>query len=461
MLMCGGGWMSGAIRSSTRSFVGSVRVRWFRSAGEYETWSKRVQAARKAPEGVVECKGREVAPFLCDTNAFAEHRLKFGKIADAVPGTSSAATVQATWPLATDETVSRDVGDVQGWSAFRLGKFYEALDALTADSAYMHTDGHSRGLALVTAGHYFSRKLSRTTGSSDVTIRCYPTSAGSSSLEIRTDAVQLDEEGREKLVNSCHTVMVCVDKETLKPRKGAVPALVARDPLDPLQEERQDLAELHGLVRKRRAAESISLYSRKLSKPPDNEEMAEIHALHRRQVTTGEDAAPISEHTHDTTMIIFPESRNVHGKTFGGFVASQAFDLAYCAAAEYVRGRPFASLGIDEVAFLQPVGIGDTLNFRVRVVHAGTDGVFRVSVNVDVLDNARPKHSIPNRTNSLRFVFAANPDIVRPLLPVAYSEILGYVNASRRHAVEPIAQDTLKDLAEFLSARGGGYHANQ
>lgn len=405
-----------------------------------------MEASRKT-ERMVAAEGKEVAPFLCGVNAFAEHRLRFSKAASAKPGTPSAATVEATWPISSDEVVARDVGDLQGWSAFRLGKFYEALDALTADAAYLHTDGHARGLALVTAGHYFSRKLARTVAERDVTIRCYPTSVGSSSLEIRTDALQNSEHGTEKLLNSCHTVMVCVDAETLKPVKGVVPALEA-DPDDAGQGERTQLAALHAQVRKWRANESISLYSRHLTKPPDDTEMAAIHALHREATRT--DTVTVAEHTHAALVVAFPERRNVHGKTFGGFVAAQAFDLAYCAAIAFTQGRPFASLGIDEATFLQPVAIGDLVSFQCRVVHVDTlTGVFRISINVDVPDK-RQLHARPNRTNFLRFIFAADPAYVKPVLPVSYAEILGFVNAARRNEVEPIAQATLAEISSFV-----------
>lgn len=421
--------------------------RFFETAAEYVAWSSRVGRSRKVvPESMMETRdGQQLAPFLCGVNPFAEHRLRFRGVKDASPGTASASLVETTWPISTDEAVARDVADLQGWSSFRLAKFYSALDALTADAAYLHTDGHARGLALVTAGHYFSRKMARTAPDTDVTVRCYPTSTGSSSLEIRTDAVQM-KDGQEELLNVCHTTMVCVDAATLRPAKGAVPELQG-DPDETHYDERKALAALHADVRRRRAHESISLYARKLSVPPTPDEMAVVHALHREAVAGSHPT--VAQHTHHASLVVFPEGRNVHGKTFGGFVASQAFDLAYYAAQYYVKG-PFASLGLDEAIFLQPVSIGDMVNFHARVVHA-RGGVFRVSVNVDVVDPSDVTQR-PLRTNFLRFVFAAHPEAVHPVLPVSYAEILGYVNAQRRHALEPISDDTKAELAAFFSA---------
>lgn len=418
-------------------------VRTFLSKTEFESWSKAVVESRKETNLVPVDQGRDIAPFLCDVNPFAEQRLLFAK-GVGKKGTSSYATVQATWPITTDEVLAKDVNHSSSWSSFRLGKFYEALDALTADSAYLHTDGHGRGLALVTAGHYFSRKLQRTAYDKDVTLRCYPIATGNSSIEIRTDGIQ---DG--KLINFCHTVMVCVDANTHRPVKGMVPPL-EDDPDDDRQLQRAELAKIHARVRKTRAEQTVSLYTRHLTHPPSDAEMQEIHNMHRHAIQHPGSVATVADHTHSSMLVLFPEQRNIHGKTFGGFVMAQAFDLAYMAATYFMKGKPFMSLGIDEASFLQPITIGDMVNFQYRVVHTDpTTGVFRVSINVDLLDQNHPDARSMARTNYLRFVFAGND--IESLLPVSYSEILGYVNSARRHAVEPVASATFQDFQDFLA----------
>lgn len=426
--------------------------RRFMSKADYESWSHRVVMSKKkltSNDLAHVLNPKSVAPFLCDVNPLAEQRLKFHRCESAIVGTPSYSTVETTWPISSDPILARDVGDVQRWSAIRLGKFYETLDALTADSAYLHTDGHAKGLALVTAGHYFSRKLTRTFPDVDFSMRCYPTAVGNSSIEIRTDAIQ-----HNKLVNFCHTIMVCVDRETLRPVKGMIPPLL-NDPMDAGQEERSKLADLHNQVRKQRAESSISLHSRNLSAPPNDVEMRKIHALHRQATLHSSSFSSIenvSDHSYSTAFIVFPEQRNVHGKTFGGYVVSQAFDCAYVAATRYVKGRPFAAIGMDEASFLQPIGIGDLIDFHCRVVHSDPAlGVFRVSVYVTVLDKQDPTREKITRTNYLRFIFAAEPKSIPMVLPRSYSEILGYVNAERRHSVEPVSDSSLADIAEFVA----------
>ena len=108
---------------------------------------------------------KSCAPFISSTDHMVDHlhfECTLPAAAAAAAGTPSASFVQATWPVSTDPLLADSVVDSNGYSPFRLAKYYEALDALTADVAYRHTDGHARGLALVTASHYHAIKLGRT-----------------------------------------------------------------------------------------------------------------------------------------------------------------------------------------------------------------------------------------------------------------------------------------------------------
>ena len=143
----------------------------------------------------------------------------------------------------------RGSGQVHGYTPIRLSMFFEALDALSADVAYRHTDGLARNLIMVTASHYNSIKMRRTLSGRDLIVRCYVTAVSTSSLEVRTDALQVNDDGEEFLVNVCHTVMVALEKETMRPCKTGLPPLVlptAGDSVDTIAAgERQELARFH------------------------------------------------------------------------------------------------------------------------------------------------------------------------------------------------------------------------
>lgn len=439
-----------------------------------------VRSRKRQPAGFSVAAERE-APFLSSVDPFAPQLIFRCAPPAATPlHSASASMIEVTWPLATNAMLQNAVSDIRergelGWSAMRLGKFYEALDALTGDVAHKHVSNGGGSYNLVTGGHYHSVKLARALPGVDMTLRCYITRTGSSSLEVRTDAVQvLSSTGVERLVNVCHTVMVATDPATGKGVKGAVPPLIPSGGEDEEAEAiRTELGELHSKIRSRRASEVLFIRDirdgkMKLTMPPTQAEMVEVHELHKRAAASSGIAAhravgpdeigcpdEVSEHTHTTSLVVFPEHRNVHGNAFGGFVTAHAFDLAYFAARFYTKGEPFAAIGLDEAVFLSPVKVGDSITFTARVVHAA-DATFRVFVTVGVLDTAAP-HQLARRTNVLRFVFAVDPEspaAKRAVLPRSYREILMHVEAARRHAVEGPNGSAKKELLEYFAGMG-------
>lgn len=143
------------------------------------------------------------APFLYSVEPMASHLRLFTSHDDQnrAEGTVADSMIEALYPLSEDTMLRYSVSDINPWTTFRLGKFFEAVDALTADVAYKHTRGNERGLTLVTASHSHSRKVERTNIERDLALRCYVTRTGSASLELRTDALQYTD-GEEKLVNT-------------------------------------------------------------------------------------------------------------------------------------------------------------------------------------------------------------------------------------------------------------------
>ena len=119
--------------------------------------------------------------------------------------------------------------------------------------------------------------------------------------------------------------------------------------------------------------------------------------------------------------------------------------LAQYAACFFAQGRPVIPLGIDEAVFLQPIGIGDMVTFTARVVHS-TEMSCRVLVTVEVRDPADAAR-VPVRSNRLMFVFGG--ESFRPgIVPETYSEVLMYLDAQRRHAVEGPTDEQVKGIVK-------------
>ncbi|CAJ1968016.1 unnamed protein product [Cylindrotheca closterium] len=478
---------------STSSSSSSSLRRCFHSKADYQQWRKDVQDSALKPSNNQTTTMRmepldlpTFAPFLHSVSPMADQLFLAG-VQDATPSSPRDSLLECTYPLASNEILRYSVTDFSHWSAFRLGKFYELVDALTADVAYRHaaandgtngsTDDNNNNnnnneeVTLVTAGHYHSRKYGKTDLHKDVVLRSYVTQVGRSSLEVRTDAWQ-DE---DKLVNVCHTIMVALDPKTMKPLSKvgkALPPLISEDDGD---EDRIRLADQHQQIRLDRSQKAMQLRN-KVSAPPTIDEMGELHRLHRRRalqregqfVSGGGDGGGITgsndnsntlacsptvqDYTFRSSRVIFPEQRNVHGKLFGGFVMAEGQSLAQFAATFFAMGNPIVPMGIDEAIFLQPVALGDMVTFTARLVHA-TATTCRVNVTVEVRDPSAPSR-VPVRSNRLVFVFCGdfsnNNRGNAEIIPETYQEILMHVDAQRRHAVEGPWEDEVKGILEEM-----------
>ena len=200
-----------------------VLIRGTAAHAEHDAYVQRVVDSRMAAPRGLHQTDKVCAPVISSTDPWVDHLLfestDDGFSDELQDGTPAASFLQATWPIATDELLKYAVTDVtraadddsdetvHGYTPFRLSRWFQALDALTADVAYRHTHGVARDLVMVTASHYNSIKLRRTAKGRDLTIRCYVTAVSSSSLEVRTDALQIDDQGNECLLNVCYTGM--------------------------------------------------------------------------------------------------------------------------------------------------------------------------------------------------------------------------------------------------------------
>jgi len=63
-----------------------------------------------------------------------------------------------------------------------------------------------------------------------------------------------------------------------------------------------------------------------------------------------------------------PQTQNIHGRIFGGFLMRRAYELAFATAHLFSGGRP-KFLEVDDVTFKRPVSIGDLLQLESAVLY--------------------------------------------------------------------------------------------
>jgi len=186
-----------------------------------------------------------------------------------------------------------------------------------------------------------------------------------------------------------------------------------------------------------------------------------------------------SSTVRQSSYLCLPQTKNAHGKVFGGYLMKKAYELAFMTAHTVTRRVPIC-LEVDDVFFRHPVAttyiprthathpplvrggsraqpylyqveIGSVLQLTSRIVHSdgyGPADVPRVSVSVraDVV-NVAAGHT--TETNTFEFIFTckdpapgAELQAVPVLVPKTYEEAMAFLAARRR----------LKQTKECLTA---------
>jgi acyl-coenzyme A thioesterase 9 len=145
------------------------------------------------------------------------------------------------------------------------------------------------------------------------------------------------------------------------------------------QSEAEQLAfEMGALNKKRRLAESeLSL----AKAPPSSDERLLIHQLYlaeqqlKRQEIDNSRIVYMHQTKLQNVMYMYPQSRNVFGKVFGGWLMREAYELAWLTASLFARSTP-TFVCIDDIHFIEPVEIGAVLELNSVVAFVGMDILF-------------------------------------------------------------------------------------
>ena len=68
------------------------------------------------------------------------------------------------------------------------------------------------------------------------------------------------------------------------------------------------------------------------------------------------------------TLLMHPQSRNVHNNIFGGYLMRKAFELAWNITYLFCKKRP-QFISMDHMYFYKPVEIGSIVSFKATVIY--------------------------------------------------------------------------------------------
>ncbi|HJW43227.1 MAG TPA: acyl-CoA thioesterase [Geothrix sp.] len=168
--------------------------------------------------------------------------------------------------------------------------------------------------------------------------------------------------------------------------------------------------------------------------PPSREEFALLSALHAAQDSPGFNGLLAGACVTSGWERTYPEHENVPSKIFGGHLIRQAYEQSAICAEQVAPHRPVI-VAVNRINFLQPVRMGDKLQFLSRAVYAGRTSV---CVETDIIRVSRDRTQT-NLSNSCVFTFANVDEALRPrpvpaIHPATYAEDARYLAAHRRHA---------------------------
>jgi acyl-CoA hydrolase len=139
---------------------------------------------------------------------------------------------------------------------------------------------------------------------------------------------------------------------------------------------------------------------------------------------------------------------NSSGNVHGGTVLKLADDVAGIAAIRHSHRR-VVTAGVDRVAFVVPIAIGELVTFSASV-----NAVWRTSMEVGVRVTAeRPGHTEPRHTNSAYFTMVAldedgRPTEVPPLIAESETE------RRREREAQTRRRNRLSEREEIVRGRG-------
>lgn len=331
----------------------------------------------------------------------------------------------------------------------RIGKLLEILDALAGTAAYAHAgllDKENPGLSPALPAFFATAAVDRIDIlnpldiEKDIEMNGCVTWAGSSSMDVRLEVVHDDGDGGKIPLMLADFVMV--GRSADGTRAHRVPPLI---PSSPLELHWNESAALKRLNRKARKTSGRTL----VVEPPTSEEQSHLADLWVARTAARDNPVrkawkDMADTSLQSTILTMPQSKNIHGKIFGGFLMRNAFELAYTDTLLHTRGskKEITFRTVSDISFKSPVEIGSVLQLQSQIVYA-EDSCVHTRVEAVVVD---PVSATRNTTNVFHFMFDLGDDLSSPkIMPTTYEESMFYISG-RRRSIDSSWAEAIRDF---------------
>ncbi len=350
----------------------------------------------------------QVAPSKTKVDVALNKALITAKVSDSA--------LEKILPFSTDlELRERYINFFNG---LRLGKLLEDLDLMAGQVAYRHTEGWERGMTIVTAACDRIDLLGELPSDRDLQLLSSINWVGRSSIEVGVK-ISSKEDDSWKRVARAYFIMVAR-------REGKAEAVNSLEVVS--MDEQRRFREGEQRQHERRSISQTSY----LNNTPTAEESQVLHELFL-QIKKGEvEGVSMENSIRQSTLLMHPQSRNVHDNIFGGYLMREAFELAWNITYLYCRQKP-KFISMDHMYFYKPVEIGSIISFTGSVIYT-VEKTLMVEVVTEVI---HPKTGETQVTNVCYFTFtnldgSGNSQRVPQILPHSYEDGLKYLDGAKR-----------------------------
>lgn len=356
---------------------------------------------------------------------------------------------QVDLPFASNPQFLENYTNAHG--GIRTGMLMEHLDSLAGSISYKHCLGpgqqldnnvDKRGFYMVTAAVDRLDMLHLLTpyNVKDLRLSGHVIYVGKSSMEVAVRMESLEQGKPVQTMMLGRFTMVCRDAVTHKSR-----------PVSPLILSTPEEKELHAIGEEHKVRKH-ALQQGSLSKVPPSS--AESRILHELFLNYGEGSVFVSDSQSEESFdipvngvervwmedtkiesltLMYPQSRNIHSKIFGGYLMRLAYELGYANASLFTK-CPLRFLSLDGITFRLPVPIGSALRLTSTICHTTTDEQHRALVNVWVQANVIDSQTGDEQTtNNFYFTWCREDgeDLKRTVVPKTYQEAMQWLEGKR------------------------------
>lgn len=330
-------------------------------------------------------------------------------------------SIERTLPFGSDKKLRKKfmIIDKEIPGNIRWGRLLEKLDKLAEDIALDYVHEFEPEGRVVTAAVDDIALHTPADITKDVYLRARINYVGRTSMEVGI-RVDQDKEAEHSLA-ACYFTMVARKGEGDKAESLPIPSLEYESEIE---ERRYNDA----IERRQKYQQQINA----LEEPPSTEEYQMLRELHKAQEKDDFKGLLAGEQIRNSVERMYPDLENVPHKIFGGYVIRRAYELALIQAEEIMPDRPIF-VRVNRINFLQPIRIGDKLDFTSRIVYTGdTSMTLEIDIERTSMDKVTKALS-----NTCVFTFVnvdedLNPKPVPDVYPTTYAEDERYLKAHRR-----------------------------